>query len=191
VDLRDLLLAQHADVTARITNQVLARVSAARRDERPCAGASSISWLLWHTLRHHDVAINAVVGGHDDVLARDGWAARVGAGAFAPGTGLAEADDRAAAAQLVATELEAYAAAVWAETAAWLATVTPAELDRVPDARRALERRGVPEADYPWLYRMWDGKPVSFFLSWEAIGHGTNHLGEMVHLRNELGLGGF
>jgi hypothetical protein len=184
------MLMQHTDVVARVTNQVLARVPLERRDERPCAGSSSISWLLWHALRHQDVAVNAVARGVDEVLHRDGWAARVGAAAFAGGTGLAEADDRAAAACLDAAALDAYAVAVGAETAAWLETLTGAELDRVPDAAAGLGRAGVPDEAYPWLYRMWDGKPVAFFVSWEAIGHGYNHLGEMVHLRNEMGLGG-
>jgi hypothetical protein len=191
VNLTQLLLAQHEDVTARITNQVLGRVPIERRDERPCAGSSSIAWLLWHAVRHQDVAINAVVRGIEEVLQRDGRAARVGAVSFVDGTGLAEADDRDAAAALDGAELADYAAAVWAETAAWLATVTEAELDRVPDAAAGLRRAGVDPEAYPWLYRMWDGKPVAFFVTWEAIGHGFNHLGEMVHLRNEMGLGGF
>jgi DinB family protein len=191
VDLPGLLLSQHADVGARISNQVLARVPLERRDERPCEGSSSVSWLLWHALRHQDVAVNAVVRGADEVLQRDGWTDRLGAAGFAAGTGLAEADDRAAAALLDAGALDAYAVAVWAETAAWLAIVTEAELDRLPDAAAGLVRAGVDDDSYPWLYRMWHGKPVAFFLSWEAIGHGYNHLGEMVHLRNEMGLGGF
>jgi hypothetical protein len=191
MDLPSLLVAQHHDVTSRITNQVLGRVPVERRDERPCAGSSSIAWLLWHALRHQDVAINAVVRGAPEVLARDGWAERVGASAFAGGTGLAEADDRDAAGRLVGPELEAYAAAVWHSTAAWLATVEPDDLDRVPDAPAALQAAAVDAEAYPWLHRMWHDKPVSFYVSWEAVGHGYNHLGEMVHLRNELGLGGF
>jgi hypothetical protein len=191
VDLRSLLLAQHADVGTRLTNQVLARVPPDERDARPCAESSSITWLLWHTLRHQDVAVNAVVRRMDEVLHRDGWTDRVGASAFPAGAGLAEADDRAAAAQLDAGAVEAYAAALWADTAAWLGAVTPAELDRVPDAAAGLRRAGVPAESYPWLYRMWDGKGVAFHVSWETVGHGYNHLGEMVHLRNELGRGGF
>src|SRR5215218_5174871 len=125
MDLAAFLVAQHHDVSSRITNQVLGRVPAARRDERPCDGSSSIAWLLWHALRHQDVAINAVVRAAPEVLHRDGWAARVGADGLAGGAGLAEADDRAAAARLVGAELEAYAAAVWVATAGWLASLEP------------------------------------------------------------------
>ena len=43
----------------------------------------------------------------------------------------------------------------------------------------------------PWLYRMWAGKPTTWFVQWEAIGHRVNHLGEMVSVRNRLGLSPF
>ena len=43
----------------------------------------------------------------------------------------------------------------------------------------------------PWLYRMWEDKPVSWFVQWEAIGHRVNHVGEMVSVRNRLGLSPF
>ncbi|HEV8296703.1 MAG TPA: DinB family protein [Acidimicrobiales bacterium] len=191
MDLRSWIGAEHAMVATRIRDQVLGRVPVERWNDRPCDGASSIAWLLWHALRHQDVAINAVVRGTDEVLHRDGWAARVGASTFAPGAGLAEADDRDAAARLEVAALAGYADAVWVETAAWLATVDADDLDRVPDAPAALARVGVAESAYPWLHRMWRDKPVSFHVSWEAIGHGFNHLGELVHLRNELGYGGF
>ena len=44
---------------------------------------------------------------------------------------------------------------------------------------------------FDWLYKLWDGKPVSFYLRWEAIGHGYNHLGELTSIRNRMGLRSF
>ncbi len=62
----------------------------------------------------------------------------------------------------------------------------------MPDAAKGLdELAGVAEEAAPWLFRMWDGKPASFFVSWEDIGHGLNHLGEMVSVRNRMGLSPF
>jgi hypothetical protein len=191
VDLRGWVVGEHAAVRDRIRQQVLGRVPRERRDERP-DDSSSIAWLLWHLTRPQDVAVHAVVRGGADVLHAGGWAARVGATGFAPGTGLSEGDDRAAAAALDLDALDGYVDAVWDATASWRTSADlTAELDRVPDAPGALARLGVSDADYDWLYRMWDGKPVSFHVQWEAVGHGFNHLGEMVHVRNAMGLGGF
>jgi hypothetical protein len=191
MELQSWILAEHAAVRDRVRQQVLGRVPRERRDERP-DGSSSIAWLLWHLTRHQDVAVHAVARGGEDVLHAGGWAARVGASGFAPGTGLSEGDDRAAAAALDLDALDAYVDAVWDATAGWLASADlAADLDRVPDAAGALGRLSVSDTDYDWLYRMWDGKPVSFHVQWEAVGHGFNHLGEMVHLRNAMGLGGF
>ena len=194
MELQSWILGEHASVRDRIRQQVLGRVPRERRDERP-DDSSSIAWLLWHLARHQDVAVHAVVRGGDDVLHAGGWSDRIGASGFAPGTGLSEGDDRAAAAALDVEALDAYVDAVWDATSAWLGSRPSADLaadlDRVPDAAAALARLSVSDADYDWLYRMWDGKPVGWHVQWEAIGHGFNHLGEMVHLRNAMGLGGF
>lgn len=191
MDLRRWLLTDHADVGARIRTQVLTRVPRERWNEHLDDETSSIAWILWHALRHQDIALNAVVRQRDDVLASDGWAARLGVADLAPGTGLSEAGDRAAAARLDLGALDAYADAVWATTAAWLAEFDLDLLETVADAATGLERAGVAEGEYPWLYRMWTGKPVAFHVSWETIGHGYNHLGEMVNVRNRMGCGGF
>jgi hypothetical protein len=191
MDLRRWLIADHADVCTRIRTQVLARVPRERWNEHLDDETSSIAWILWHALRHQDVALNAVVRQRDDVLATDDWAARLGVADLAPGTGLSEAGDRAAAARLDLGVLDAYAEAVWATTGAWLDDVDLGVLDEVADAGAGLQRAGVAEDGYPWLYRMWTGKPVAFHVSWETIGHGYNHLGEMVNVRNRMGCGGF
>ena len=47
---------------------------------------------------------------------------------------------------------------------------------------------GVPEDDFGWLYRLWDGKPAAYFLRWEVVGHVGNHVGEMIATRDRLGL---
>ena len=40
----------------------------------------------------------------------------------------------------------------------------------------------------PWLHAMWDGKPAAWFVQWELIGHAQGHVGEMVSVRDRLGL---
>ena len=49
----------------------------------------------------------------------------------------------------------------------------------------------MPRDRFDWLYAMWEGKPAAFFVSWEAIGHGVSHLGELIATRNRMGLSPF
>ena len=81
--------------------------------------------------------------------------------------------------------------AVRAATASLLPDLTADQLNAVPDSSARLAAAGVAESEVPWLYRMWDGKPASFHIRWEAIGHGVTHTGEMVSMRNRMGLSPF
>ena len=93
---------------------------------------------------------------------------------------------------LALDHLDAYAQAVTERSRVILDALDIDALDSVPDAAKGLdELAGVAEDAAPWLFRMWDGKPASFFVSWEDIGHGLNHLGEMVSVRNRMGLSPF
>ena len=189
MDLRDWIMTDHRLLSSRLADQVLAHVPTVRQPERADGGGSSITFLLWHIARHHDLAVNAVVRGIDPLLAA--WQERVGCHGMAPGMALAEAEDRAITEQLDPEGVVGYHEAVGAATAAWLAELDLATLDDVPDAAGVLAGAGVSEAEFPWLHRMWEAKPVSWYISWEAIGHGITHVGEMVSIRNRLGLSPF
>jgi hypothetical protein len=186
MELTEWIVGAHGEVWARLRGQVLTRVPHNRWNERPCDRSASIVWLLWHATRHQDVAVHAVARSGQDVLTSGAWAARIGDD-LAPGLGLSESEDRAIADALDPHGVEAYAEAVWAETSAWLQALDVAELDRVPDATAALAGLGIDLDEYDWLDRMWKDKTVGFHVQWEATGHGYLHLGEMLHMRNELG----
>ena len=46
-------------------------------------------------------------------------------------------------------------------------------------------------SNVPWLYSMWADQPTAFYVRWEATGHRLQHVGEMVSVRNRLGLSPF
>lgn len=188
MDLRRWIVADHASWRARLDSSVLDLVPRERWLERVSDTSSSVTSLLFHVARHEDVAINAVVRAADPLLGD--WVDRLGAG-LPPGAGLAEAEDRATVERLDPHAVVGYLDAVHDGTATYLAEVDLATLDDVPDSLAGLHRAGVPVDDYPWLARLWDGKPVAFHLSWEGIGHPLNHVGELVALRNALGLSPF
>ena len=84
--------------------------------------------------------------------------------------------------------LPGYVDAVHEATTAW---IERGDIAAVVDGPAALALSGVTADDVPWLHAMWSEQPASFFLQWEAIGHRMNHLGEMVSVRNRLGLSPF
>lgn len=172
---------------ARVHDSVLGVVPADRWTEHADDGGSSLAFLVWHVARHHDLAVNAVVRGTPQVLEQFGELSRLGD----PPLGLAEQEPAELAERLDPVELVAYFDTVGEATRRWLADVDLAVLAGVPDASAALGRAGVPEAELGWLHGMWADQPASFFVQWEAVGHGINHLGEMVSIRNRMGLSPF
>lgn len=172
----------------RLAGGVLELVPAQLLREPVDGGGVAPIYVLWHLARHHDVAVNLVIRNRTEVL--DGWAGRVGL-TTDRWRGLAEAEDTELAAVLDPDAVGAYALAVVDASIAWLEASPDIDLGRVPDSEAALSALGTPADRFDWLYAMWDVKPVQFFLQWAAIGHGYVHLGELLSLRNRLGLSPF
>jgi hypothetical protein len=187
MDLRRWIDDELALVADRVTAQVLDLVPIERRSE-PIDGGSSITFLLWHIARHHDLAVNAALLGRPQVLEAH---SSVAVGDVPVWAGLPEAEDHEFTASLDPHAVADYHAAVNASTRAWLTDADLAVLDQQIDAPEALTRVGVDEAGFPWLHRMWAGKTGAYFVQWEAVGHQVNHLGEMVAVRNRMGLSPF
>jgi hypothetical protein len=190
VELRSWIDAEHEGLRDRFAHAVVAHVPAARWRERAGDGGSSIAWLVLHGAWHEDLAMQTAVQGTEPLLAR--WRADVGLDGVAPSGGLGEAEDPAVTAAVELEALPAYAEAVHNATATWLAGADLAALADVPPAgARIAELAGVDPDAVPWLHSMWAGKPISWLLQWEAIGHRQGHLGEMVSVRSRLGLSPF
>lgn len=190
MDLRTWIVAEHASVGDRIRDGVVERVPVPLWTEHADAGGSCLAQLFAHVSLHADLALQAVVRGVPPLI--DTWRDRLGLGDLAPHQGLPESEDPELVARVSVPDLIRYAEAVHAETAGWLAATDLAGLDTVPDASGRLRDIGRVTVDaVPWLHRMWTDKPVSWFVQWECTGHVLNHLGEMVSVRNRLGLSPF
>ena len=189
MELRTWIVGDLVSLRQRLAGGVLARIPADRRAERVDGGGIAPTYILWHLARHHDVAVNRVLRGVDEVV--DGWTDRLGV-ADDLWRGLAEGEDSELVTVLDPEAVEGYTLAVLDHTRSWLDGADLTALDRPPnDTDEALTALGAPEDRMDWLYDMWRGKPASFFLSWEAIGHGVNHLGELTSIRNRMGLSPF
>ncbi|MCU1394259.1 MAG: hypothetical protein JWM34_2687 [Ilumatobacteraceae bacterium] len=189
MDLQTWIADDHASVLQRFDNAIGVHVPTDRWKDT--STGSSIAWLLFHMTLHQDLALNTAVRDHAPIVVdhRDA----LGISAIAPSAGLTEAEDSAVTAALDLSALRSYVTAVNDATAAWIAKISIMALDSVPTSSWRLEHKaGVPAAgDFAWLHAMWTDKPVSWLVQWECIGHGHAHVGEMVGIRNRLGLSPF
>lgn len=193
MDLREWITVEHQSAHTRFAQQVGAHVPYEMWRDPAGPGGSSIAWLVFHTTLHADLAVNSVLRGEQPLI--DHLRSRLGLAGFGPSVGLGEREVVEATAAFDLDALGDYVDAVHAAIEAWLARAPEqtftTDLDAPANGPLGLQLAGIPEADVPWLYRMWTGQPASYFLQWEAIGHRINHIGEMVAVRNRLGLSPF
>jgi hypothetical protein len=186
VELITWIRQEHDGLGARLHDWFVADVPLDRWVERPGGRGASMAWLTLHASVHQDLAVNVVARGEAAVAASH-WSG-LGLDGVPVRAGLEEHDLLELHPGADVPAIIAYADAVNGATAAWLAGVDPSVLDTVPPASPRLTAAGLTDADVGWLHARWSGKPVSWFLQWEAIGHTLLHHGEMAALRERLGL---
>ncbi len=101
---------------------------------RPTAEANSISWLIWHSARQHDLQLSDIAGS-EQAWFRDGWVDRFGLDLPRDAMGYGHNADEVGLVRASADLLAGYYHAVHKATLEYIATVTPDELDRVVDTR--------------------------------------------------------
>lgn len=125
------------DSLGRVLEGVEAVLDGASDDllaERPGPDANSIGWLVWHLTRVEDDHI-AGVAGTEQVWTADGYDARFGLPFETGDIGYGQTSDQVALVRAPAELLADYHRATHARALAWLATLTPDDLDRVVDTR--------------------------------------------------------
>jgi DinB family protein len=132
--------------------------------------ANHIAWNLWHVARTEDNVVRFVLQKRrPPVWTEGGYAEKLGLPPVAQGTGMSTAEAQA----LRITDLKlfgAYVRAVWASTAAFLATVDPAALDAAVTVK--------PLGDMPGVRA----------LGQICVSHAFQHVGEIDLARTLLGL---
>jgi len=191
MDLRAWLLDAHDGMRQRVFGGVVARVPTQRWGEHADGGGSSIAWLLLHLARHQDLALTTAIRDHRPLYFEHRDALGLGDAPLAAGLTEREDPDVAAAAA-GSGGLVPYVEGVFDASRHWLDHVSLMAMDTVPDTGRRLEHLAeLPRDELGWLYSMWDGHTVSWFVEWPIIGHGNAHAGEAISVRNRLGLSPF
>jgi hypothetical protein len=99
---------------------------------RPTENANSISWLIWHSARQHDLQL-AAIADTEQVWFSGGWVDRFGLDLPRDAMGYGDGPDEVARVRASADLLAGYYRAVHKVTLEYIASVTPEELDRVVD----------------------------------------------------------
>lgn len=190
VDLHAWMTADLASVRTKLFDTVTRLVPHDRWHEQADGGGATLAGLLLHIARHQDLAVNAVIRNHPPLFLAHREALGL---ADAPlSVGLSEAEDRAATAHVQPMPLMDYLVAVFDQTQEWLQPLGSLVLDIEPNTdHRLTHHAGLDRAELPWLYGMWEGKQLWWFVQWPVIGHGHAHAGEAISIRNRMGLSPF
>ncbi len=144
-------------------------------------GTSPIGLTLWHLPRAQDWVVNTCIRDVAEVADTTEHDGLPDPDEYGFGTGLSEAQVRAAAAQVTAEPLLRYADAVRRSVEAWLDGITDADLDEVVGAfderqsRRPAYSTPAARAEVSQL----GGRSVGVLLLRPAISHVLLHMGEV------------
>ena len=140
-----------------------------RADElawQPAADANSIGWILWHMVRVEDMWIQFFAQFQTELWETEGWHEKFGLPTRDNGFGhTAEQVNNFPGVDL--TEFLRYRASVRQSTLAYLDTLTPEDMERVPRERR-------PEMSLGAMFR-------------QIIGEMYQHVGQIAYLRGLQG----
>jgi hypothetical protein len=190
IDLRGWIRADHAELRAKLFRSVVHLVPTDQWARPVDGGGSTVNHLLLHLARHQDLAVSTAIRNHPPLFAEH--APRLGLAGAPAWAGLPERDDPAVSAGLPADALLDYVNATFLATERWLQRTGSMVLDTVPGtSARLRSKAGLTDPGLDWLHSMWHGKPLWWLLQWPVIGHGHAHVGELISLRNRLGLSPF
>jgi hypothetical protein len=179
-----------AALAQRFEAGIVRHVPVERWGEQVDGGGSTLHHLLLHLTRHHDLAVATAIADRPPLFVDH--RAAMGLDHLALVVGVSEGEDRLATAGIRHDALLAYATAVRAATEELLVRIDSLALDTVPPTSdRLATLAGLPTDRFDWLHHMWDGRSVAWLLQWPVIGHGNAHVGEMVSIRNRMGLSPF
>ena len=131
------------EATALLTNalgrisqsleRALKGVTAEEMHRQPRADCNSMAWLAWHLTRVQDDHLSALAG-REQAWTADGWHARFGMEPDSKNAGWGHTPEQVAAFRAPSSQaLLDYHTAVLDRSKAYLATLKPADLDRVLD----------------------------------------------------------
>jgi hypothetical protein len=177
VDAVGFFLTRYGEVHKGLVEGLFGSLSDAQLRMRPQPGVNTVAWLLWHSARIEDVALNRFLTDQPQVL--EEWLERLAVRRRDVGTGMSDAEVDELSARIDLPALRGYWGAVTARTLAAVETLRGSDLGAsVPGERvRSVvlaERVVAPGAE--WLTEFWAaGRSRAWVLAQTALLHPYGH----------------
>lgn len=177
MDAVGFFLTRYGEVHKGLVDGLFGSLSEAQLRARPHTGVNTVAWLLWHSARIEDVALNRFLTDQPQVL--EEWIERLAVAHRDVGTGMSDAEVDGLSARIDLHALRGYWDAVTARTLAAVETLRGSDLEApVPGerVRSVVISEGVVAPGAEWLTEFWaGGRSRAWVLAQTALLHPYGH----------------
>jgi len=177
MDAVDFFLTRYSEVHSGLVDGLFGSLSDTQLRARPHPGVNTIAWLLWHSARIEDVALNRFLTDRSQVL--DEWIGPLAVPRRDVGTGMTDAQVEDLSARIDLQALRGYLGSVTARTLATVETLRGSDLEApVPGdrVRSVVLAEGVVAPGAEWLTEFWaSGRSRAWTLAQTALLHPYGH----------------
>jgi hypothetical protein len=178
MDAIGFFLSRYGDLHGGLVDGLFAKLPELQLRTRPHPGVNTISWLVWHSARIEDLALNRFLSDRGQVL-EEGWLERLAVPRRDVGTGMTDAQVDELSARIDLSALKGYWDAVTARTLEVAESLSGSDLDAlVPGekVREAVRADGAVAPGVEWLTDFWaGGRTHAWMLSQTALLHPYGH----------------
>jgi hypothetical protein len=177
VDAVGFFLTRYGEVHKGLVDGLLGSLSEAQLRARPHPGVNTVAWLLWHSARIEDVAVNRFLTDQPQVL--EEWLGRLAVPRRDVGTGMSDAEVDDLSARIDLHALRGYWGAVTARTLAAVETFRGSDLEAQVAGERVRSvvlSEGAVAPGAEWLTEFWaGGRSRAWVLAQTALLHPYGH----------------
>ena len=177
MDAVGFFLTRYGEVHQGLVNGLFGSLIEAQLRGRPHPGVNTVAWLLWHSARIEDVAVNRFLADRPQVLGE--WRERLGVARRDVGTGMSDAEVDELSARVDLPALRGYWEAVTTRTLAVVETLRGTDLEAPVPAERVRSvvlSEGVVAPGADWLTEFWaGGRSRAWTLAQTALLHPYGH----------------
>ena len=177
MDAIGFFLTRYGEVHKGLVDGLFGSLSEGQLRARPHPGVNTVAWLLWHSARVEDVAVNRFLSDRPQVLAE--WLERLAVPRRDVGTGMSDAEVDELSARVDLQALKGYWDAVTARTLEVIETLRGSDLEAPVPAERVRSvvlSEGVVAPGAEWLTEFWaGGRSGAWVLAQTALLHPYGH----------------